>query len=109
MPLWIEKSLGDWTSFAGLGYWINPGYGNRSFWYFGLAVQRQITDKLAVGGEIFNQTADTVDSKDQTGFSLGIVYDLTEHYHLMFSAGRGIQNPATTNEFSYYAAIQLTF
>ena len=54
------KKFGDWTSFAGLGYWINPGYGNRNFWYFGLAVQRQITDKLAVGGEIFNQTGDEV-------------------------------------------------
>jgi hypothetical protein len=109
LPLWLQKSLGDWTSFAGGGYWINPGPGNRGFWYFGWAVQRPIAKNLSVGGELFHQTAATVGAKDQTGFDLGLVYDLSEHYHLMFSAGPGIQNRAATNAFSYYASIQFTF
>ena len=92
LPVWLQKGFGRWTTFAGAGYWINPGSGNRDFWYFGWAVQRQITDNLALGGELFHQTADTVGGKDQTGFDLGIIYDLSEHYHLMFSAGPGIQN-----------------
>jgi hypothetical protein len=109
LPVWLQKGFGPWTTFAGAGYWINPGIGNRDFWYFGWAVQRQITDNLAVGGELFHQTADTADGKDQTGFDLGIIYDLSEHYHLMFSAGQGVQNRATTDAFSYYASIQFTF
>jgi hypothetical protein len=109
LPLWVQKSRGDWTTFAGVGYWINPGYGNRDVWYLGWAIQRQVTDKLTVGGEIFHQTPDTVDGKDQTGFDLGAIYDLSEHYHLMFSAGRGIENPGTTNRFSYYLSLQFTF
>ena len=109
LPVWLQKGIGRWTTFAGAGYWINPGNGNRNFWYFGWAVQRQITDNLAVGGELFHQTADTPGTKDQTGFDLGIIYDLNEHYHLMFSAGPGIQNRSSTNAFSYYASIQFTF
>jgi|SRR5579863_2367788 len=109
LPIWLQKGFGRWATFAGAGYWINPGSGNRDFWYFGWAVQRQITDNLTLGGELFHQTADTVGGKDQTGFDLGIIYDLSEHYHLMFSAGPGIQNRATTNAFSYYASVQFTF
>jgi hypothetical protein len=109
LPVWLQKGFGRWTTFAGAGYWINPGSGNRDFWYFGWAVQRQIADNLAVGGELFHQTANTLNGKDQTGFNLGIVYDLSEHYHLMFSAGQGIRNRTTTNQFTYYTSLQVTF
>lgn len=109
LPVWLQKSFGDWTSFAGAGYWINPGPGNRGYWYFGWVVERPIAKDLSVGAELFHQTAATVAMKDQTGFNLGLVYDISEHYHLMFSAGQGTQNRNTTNAFSYYASIQFTF
>jgi len=51
-------------------------------------VQRQIADNLTVGGEIFHQTSDTVGGNDQTGFDLGAVYDLSEHYHCSFRQAR---------------------
>jgi ribosomal protein S6E (S10) len=72
-------------------------------------VQRSITDNLSLGGELVHQTATTVGGKDQTGFDLGLTYDLSEHYHLLLSAGPGIQNRSTTNAFFYYAALQCTF
>ncbi len=109
LPLWLQKSFGKWTVFGGPGYWFNRGGGNRNFWYYGAAAQRQIGDNLSVGLEIFYQTADTVDGKDQTGFNIGALYDLSDHYHLLLSAGRGLQHSAATNEFSYYAALQFTF
>lgn len=110
LPVWVQKSLGgDWTTFAGVEYWINPGAGNRDYWYVGWALQRQVAKDLAVGAEIFNQTSSAQGVKDQTGFNLGITYDLSEHYHLLLSAGQGVQNRSTTNTFSYYAALQFTF
>ena len=45
----------------------------------------------------------------QTGFNFGGVYDITDHHHILFSAGRGVQNVSTTNELSYYVGYQLTF
>jgi hypothetical protein len=47
--------------------------------------------------------------KGSSGFNLGGTYDLNENYHLLFSAGRGIQNAMDTNQFSYYLGLQLTY
>jgi hypothetical protein len=109
LPLWLQKSIGRWLTYGGGGYWINPGAGNKNFWYVGWLLQYQLFDDLALGGELFHQTADTSDGKPSTGFNLGGIYDLTEHYHVLFSAGRGIENASTTNGFSYYFALQWTF
>jgi hypothetical protein len=109
LPLWLQKSFGEWTTYGGGGYWINPGGGNKNYWFAGWLLQRQVTDQLAIGGEIFHQTADTQGGKDSTGFNIGGIYDFTEHHHLLFSAGRGVINASDTNDFSYYIAYQLTF
>lgn len=109
IPVWLQKDFDPWTTYGGGGYWINPGAGNKNFWFFGWLLQRKVTDELTLGGEIFHQTADTIGGRDSTGFNLGGIYDFTENYHLLFSAGRGLQNATTTNEFSYYLAFQWTF
>jgi hypothetical protein len=108
LPIWLEKDFGPWTTYGGGGYWINPGTGNRNYWFVGWLLQRKITDKLAIGGEIFHQTRDEGDERDVTGFNAGFIYDFTEHYHLLFSAGRGVQN-ISANRFAYYVGLQRTF
>ena len=55
-----------------------------------------------------------MDRSGVTGFNLGGQYDFTEHYHLLFSAGRGgllyaIDAAAVTAPFTYYLAFQWTF
>lgn len=109
LPLWLEKSWGPWTTYGGGGYWINPGDEKKNYWFFGWVLMRKITDRLSAGGEIFHQTADTLGGVDSTGFNLGGTYDFTKNQQLIFSAGRGIQNAAATNEFSYFVGYQLTF
>ena len=108
LPVWIQKDIGAWATYGGGGYWINPGPGNQNYWFVGWLLQRQVTENLALGGELFHQTADAIGGKDTSGFNLGGVYDLTEHYHLLFSAGRGLQNTTAKDEFSYYAGFQWT-
>jgi hypothetical protein len=109
LPLWIGKGFGKWLTYGGAGYGINPGAGNRNYWFVGWLVQRQVTDDLAVGGELFHQTADTEGGKAESGFNLGAIYDFNDTYHLLVSAGRGFQNASTTNAFSYYLGLQCTF
>lgn len=109
LPVWVQKSYGDWLTYGGGGYWINPGPGNRNYWFTGWLVQRQVTKPLAVGVELFHETASTVGGKASTGFNIGGIYDLNDHYHLLFSGGSGLQNTAVTNTFSYYLALQYTF
>jgi hypothetical protein len=119
LPLWMQKDFGKWTTYGGGGYGINPGPGNRDYWFVGWQLQRQITDNLTLGAELFHQTAFTtgepgsvgfpLGSKATTGFNLGGKYDFSENYHLLFSAGRGVQNAVTSNQFSYYLGLQWTF
>ncbi len=109
LPIWAQKSFGEWTTYGGGGYWINQGdAGDKNYWFFGALLQRKITDKLSVAGEIFHQTANTVDGDDSTGFNFGAIYDFSDHDHFVFSAGRGLQNADTTNDFSWYAGFLLT-
>ena len=110
LPIWVQKSFGEWTTYGGGGYWINHGNGtDQDFWFVGWLLQRQITKKLTLGGEVFYQTADAIGGEDSTGFNVGGFYDFNEHNHLLFSAGRGLQNASDTNDFSWYAGYQITW
>ncbi len=114
LPMWLQKDFGKWTTYGGGGYWINPGPGNRNYWFTGWLLQRQVTGKLALGGEVFHQTSNMVGRRETTGFSLGGQYDFSEHHHLLFSAGRGgliyaVDGGAVKYPTTYYLGYQWTF
>ncbi len=114
LPVWAQKDFGKWTTYGGGGYWINPGPGNKDYWFAGWLLQRQITDDFALGVEVFHQTAAMIGSKASSGFNVGGIYDLTEHDHLLFSAGQGglqyaVNGAAAQNPFTYYLGFQWTF
>jgi hypothetical protein len=107
LPIWLQKSWGKWTSYGGGGWWYNPGDGNRNFWRFGCELQREVIDeKLVLGGELVYQTADTKDGDDSLGFNLGGIWNVDEHKHILFSAGRDFDGP---NLFRCYVGLQFTF
>jgi len=119
LPIWLQKDFGKWSTYGGGGYWLNPGPGNRNFWYAGWVVQYQATATLSLGGEIFHQTSFSTGgpgsvgfpfgSRDATGFNFGGIYDLNKTYHLLFSFGRGLENAPASNLFSYYLALRVTY
>ena len=113
LPIWLQKDWSKWTTYGGGGYWINPGPGNRNYWFFGWLLQRQVTDDLALGAEVFHQTSNMVGRDASTGFNLCGVYDFTKNYHLLFSGGRGgiayaVDGPAVGYPTTYYIAFQWT-
>jgi len=109
VPLWLGKSISGSSVFGGGGYWFDPGPQDRNWWFLGLGATRKLSEVFALGGEVFHASARRPGGKDGTGFNLGGTYDFTEHHHLLVSAGRGIRNGTTTNQFSGYLACQLTF
>lgn len=104
VPLWLQGSSGPWTSYGGGGYWIHPGAGNRDYGLFGWLVQRRL-GTLSIGGEVYYTTADHTGGSDNLRFDLGFVLDLTQHHHLMGSAGRSVLGDT---RFQGYFAYQLT-
>jgi hypothetical protein len=93
-PLWLQKSWGEegrkWTTYGGGGYALNTASGQRSFPYTGWLLQKQLSEKLTLGGEIFAQGR-TEDGGQATVIgNFGGHYDFTKNFSLLFSAGHSI-------------------
>jgi hypothetical protein len=71
-------------------------------------VQRQMGERLSLGGELFYETADTVGGRDSLGFDLGGIWTVGGAYEVLFSAGRNLRNTAS-NQLSFYLALYRTF
>jgi len=105
-PLWVQKSFGPWTTYGGGGYWVNPGTGNQNYWFVGWQAQCRVAGWIAVGGEVFYNTARQVGASAEARFNLGLVADISELQHILFSAGTRFEGPLAGQ---FYLAYQLTF
>jgi hypothetical protein len=108
LPVWLQKDFGKWTTYGGGGYWINPGSGNKNYWFTGILLQYSFFENFYLGGEIFYKSADTVDGEESSGFNLGGSIPLVANFQVLFSAGSGLTN-SSSNEFSYYIALYRSF
>jgi hypothetical protein len=106
LPLWLQKSLGRWTTYGGGGPWFNAAAGTRTWWYAGWQIQRQVIESLSVGAEVFYETPKVPHGSTEARFNVGFVLDIGEHHHLLGSAGRGFVGP---NLFQGYVAWLVTF
>lgn len=109
LPLWFSKTLGNWIPYWGGGYWINPGDGNRNWYFAAVGAVRVINATWSLTGEVFRASSSKVGLKDQTGFSVGARLNLSENHHIVFTIGRGLENANETNQVTGYAAFVLTF
>ena len=107
-PIWMQKSFGPaWTVFGGGGFTNNPGNGNRDFANYGLAVQHQFTETLALGLEAFGQTRDSVDDTATTAVGFAALYDFSDEWHLIGSVNTGVINHRA-DEFGFNLAVKWT-
>ncbi len=102
LPLWLQKHWGSWQSYGGGGYWINPAVGQRNHWFFGWQVQKDLSDALTLGGELFYSTEASVGQGDSAGFNVGGNYNLDEKNHILFSVGRGFRHVAQNDQMMAY-------
>jgi len=105
LPVWLQKSWGSWTTYGGGGYFINPGPGNRDYWLFGWEIQKDLNERLTLGGELFGTTPMTVDASGEVNFNVGGQYNFDAGHHLLFSVGSGIQGDV---RFMSYVGYQWT-
>lgn len=108
LPIWLQKSVGPWTAFGGGGYTLNPGTNNRNFTIYGCALQRQISDKLELGAELFGQTRDMSEDHGSTATGFAALYDLDETWHLIGSVNTSIAGARDSDRFSYNLALKWT-
>ena len=90
LPLWIQKSWGPWTSYGGGGRDFNRAPGMQDSWFGGALLQRDLSSRLTLGGEVFRQNAQAIGGRGHTLANLGGYYNFTPDFSLLFSGGRSI-------------------
>jgi len=105
LPLWIQKTWGSWTSYGGYGWWRNPGPGQRNWNYAGGLLQREVSELLTLGAEVYRATAATSRDRDSSGFSVGAILNPSTRHHVLMSAGRSLSG---SHETHFYLGYQLT-
>jgi hypothetical protein len=90
LPLWVQKSWGPWTTYGGGGELWNPVFGRRDYPIAGWLLQRDLTERLTLGGEIYAQGQDTDTDHGFVALNLGGSYKFTEIFSLVYSAGHSV-------------------
>jgi hypothetical protein len=90
LPVWIQKSWGEWTTYGGGGYVVNRAEGQKSYPFAGWLLQKDIGEKWTLGGEVFARAKDTEDGRSTTLVNLGGYYKFTPEFNLLFSAGHSV-------------------
>ena len=90
LPVWVQKSWGPWTSYGGGGFAVNHAPGMRDYFFGGWLLQRDLSDRLTLGAEVFTQGADTETDHATTIANFGGYYNFTAGFSLLFSAGHSV-------------------
>jgi len=91
LPIWLQKSFGDWTTYGGGGWWRNPGQDNRDYTVWGWQLQRNLGAGASVGAEVFHQASPAVGKPATTAWNLGFELPLSTRLQLVGSGGRVFQ------------------
>jgi hypothetical protein len=105
IPVWVQKSWNKLTTYGGIGYWINPGTGNKNSIFCGGELQYDFSSFVTLGGELYFQSASTVDGKSVIAFNIGGSLNANQKMHFIFSFGHSLMNE---NSFSTYIGLLWT-
>jgi hypothetical protein len=86
-PVVAQKRCGKWTLYGNVGYSRQTAADKRDFWYSGGVLQREVSDHLTLGIELFGNTPKERRSCSEFAFNFGGARKLSDHFNLLFSAG----------------------
>ncbi len=104
LPVLAEKHWGKWTAYGDVGYVVQTANNQRNYWYEGVSINREITERLELGGEIAWNSPPGPEGYSNLAFNLGGTWKLSEQFNLLFSAGRSIHGET---DFMAYLGIQM--
>lgn len=97
LPLWVQKDIGSWTTYGGVGYEINRAPGMQDSAFGGWLLQKQVTPHWVLGGEAFSQAAGEVGGRGSTFLDGGGYYYFKPNdpgVQLLFMAGHTVAGEA---------------
>lgn len=109
LPVWLQKSWGDWTTYGGVGRAFNHAPGMRSYNFGGWLVQRKVSEHFTLGSEVFAQGAATETGQHTTALNVGGIYEGIKacgDCSLLFRVGHSI---AGENHLNGYLGLYWTW
>ena len=96
LPVWVQKSKGPWTTYGGVGYQVNHAPGMKSSEFAGWLVQRKVTKRLVLGGEVYHHGPQTVGGRQATFTDAGGYYNVRENLSVLFMFGHTVSGERHT-------------
>lgn len=90
LPLWVQKSAGNWTLDAGGGVIVNPAPGMYDAGFGGVLAQYTFSPRWTLGAELFRQNALAADQPGYTVLNAGGYLNFSQNFSLLFSAGGSV-------------------
>ncbi|MBJ7498294.1 MAG: transporter [Sphingopyxis sp.] len=109
LPVWIQKDAGPWSVFGGAGYAINSGPGNRDYWTGGVAVTRQVSERLLIGIEADRQGPDALGGRASTSLGFGAILQLPAPFRILASGGPTFDDGHGKAGYHGFVALGLDF
>jgi hypothetical protein len=94
-PLLAQKNWEKWTLYGNVGFWWQTGAETRNYFYAGAVLEREVTERLTLGVELFGNSPKERGDRSELAFNLGGVWKLSKHVNLLFAGGRDIVGDTT--------------
>jgi Putative MetA-pathway of phenol degradation len=94
-PLLAQRNWEKWTLYGNVGYWWQTGAETRDYVYVGAVIEREISERLTLGAELFGNSPKERGGRSELAFNVGGTWRLNQHLNLLFSGGRDIVGDTT--------------
>ena len=89
-PVVAQQSWEKWTVYGNVGFWWQTASETRNYVYAGAVLEREITERLTLGLELFGNSPKERDGHSDLAFNIGGALRFSDHVNLLLSAGRDI-------------------
>jgi hypothetical protein len=90
LPFLAQKNWGEWTVYGNVGFWWQTAAETRNYFYGGAVLERDITERLTLGVELFGNSPKERGSRSDVALNIGGTWKLRQHFNLLFAGGRDI-------------------
>jgi len=95
-PVWLQKSIGPWVTYGGVGYEVNHAPGMKDSRFAGWLIQRKLTGPLTLGAETYHSEAQEQGGRPSTFVDAGGYFNVGDHLSLLFMAGHTVEGVQRT-------------
>ncbi|PWB69539.1 hypothetical protein C3F09_10290 [candidate division GN15 bacterium] len=103
-PILYQKDIADLSLYTDLRYRLHGGDNGRSYWFWGVAGEQDISERFSVGAELFTATPSEESGPWAAGFNLGTNIALIGDTRFLFSIGRAFNREP---KLTLYAGVQV--